>query len=380
MSARFLIVTSNPARFDARWRELAIFEEFSMAVSADLADLDPNSLLEAEALLLAETPSEVNIPEFLKRVRSDFANSDLPVIVAVAPTDRAASAIWAAGASSVIEEPAEPHSVFVQARNLVKARRARSTERRAIRDLHNSVRRLADVILDLADAVTPGLRIRGDEVSWIAGQMAARFNVPGEFLEELVTAARLHGVGSAFLRERSHAPADPWRWASATAGELRQIPALSGVAELVTLSAEHWDGSGRAGLQRGQIPLRARIIRVSVDLVEEALAHDPEMGSEALRHAAHALSVHKGTRYDPAVVAELELLFAEQELSMDRVRWVSVEDLKPGMKLAEDLVTASGVKLLAAGGVISAGSLRTITRRHVTDPIAHAIPVETGDR
>jgi hypothetical protein len=157
------------------------------------------------------------------------------------------------------------------------------------------------------------------------------------------------------------------------------IPALSGAGELVSLSAEHWDGSGRGGLQRGQIPLRARIIRVAVDLVDVAFAGGDEPTPESLQQASRLIGGHRGTRYDPAVMAELDMMLSAGEPASERVRWVSVEELRPGMKLAEDLVTSSGVKLLAAGGVISAGSLRTISRRHVTDPIAHTIPVQPID-
>jgi len=112
-----------------------------------------------------------------------------------------------------------------------------------------------------------------------------------------------------------------------------------------------------------------------VDLVEASLRISADHDTGSLVAAAATLAPHAGTLYDPAVVAEVELMLLAAEPNTRDVRRVAVEELEPGMQLAEDLVTASGVKLLAAGGVLTSASLALITRRHQSDPIVHAVKV-----
>ena len=87
------------------------------------------------------------------------------------------------------------------------------------------------------------------------------------------------------------------------------------------------------------------------------------------------MSLHTGTRYDPAVLAELALVVSSgyEDTESTRVEPLRVEQLTEGRMLVNDLCTASGVKLLSAGSVLTSASLRLIAERHALDPIVHAV-------
>ena len=110
---------------------------------------------------------------------------------------------------------------------------------------------------------------------------------------------------------------------------------------------------------------------MAVDLVNAA-ARRPELG---LAGAIPVLRPHTGTHYDPAVLAEAESVAEDNAWEEEGVERLVLDRLEPGMLLEEDLVTASGVKLLARGGVLTSASLAAVARRHVTDPIVHALKI-----
>jgi len=380
MSGRLLLAAHEVPLQQALSRLLHERGGFQVRLVATPDVLGHAELARFDGIVMAGLGLGLDMLAVLRRLRADDSTRDLPVVLLISREDQAVAA-WAAGADGVFPETVDPAVLLARLATLVACWQRREGDRTRSRDLAESVRCFTDFAMELADAASPGLRSRGDEIAWIAGQLATRFRVPEEFYDDLLIAARLHGIGRAMLHDPPGAEPDPWRWAAVTASELNTIPSLRSTAELVAGSGEHWDGSGRpAGLQRGMIPLRSRILRVAVDLVDQAEKF--ERGHDAAGFAAAAASLlpHAGTLYDPAVVAEVEAMLLSNEPNAQEVRRVPVEQLEPGMMLAEDLVTASGVKLLAAGGLLTSASLATITRRHLSDPIVHAVRVRVAPR
>jgi len=307
----------------------------------------------------------------LRQLRGHASTRAIPVILIAGPRISPAQA-WSAGVDAIVTEPLDTVGLVAQVHALVARRRVEEIEQRRVRELEESVARLIDLAIALADAATPGLSAHGDAVGRLAERLAERFAVPDEFRRDLILAARLHAIAQPMLSGPEPADPDPARLSTATAAELRVVPVLCDASDLVASSGEHWDGTGRpAGLQRGQIPLRARIIRVAVDLVNAA-ARRPELG---LAGAIPVLRPHTGTHYDPAVLAEAESVAEDNAWEEEGVERLVLDRLEPGMLLEEDLVTASGVKLLARGGVLTSASLAAVARRHVTDPIVHALKI-----
>lgn len=231
---------------------------------------------------------------------------------------------------------------------------------------------MLETLLDLA---RPGAAERGRRLAGSALQLAERFEVPSVFVPDLALAARLHEVGS--LADRPSAgPASPrpehWRSTLVSKAVLENVEELREAALLIEAIRENWDGTGFPGrLQRGQIPFRSRILRVLIDFYAEldgaAISGHPMSAADA----AGRLSAHAGTWYDLVVISQLEASVGggSEEGEMPARFVLPVSELAPGMVLAEDLYTSSGVKLLARGSALTRGCVDVILERHQSDPI-----------
>ena len=251
------------------------------------------------------------------------------------------------------------------------------------REMENRFDQLLELLVSLVDLSVPGAAARSLDTTRLAANLAARFEVPEVLLKDLEISARIHEIGklpSMGDRGSGEGPedvleGDQWRYAAAAETLLAQVAGLEGAAELIGAIYENWDGTGHPRrLRQGQVPLRSRILRLVVDYLAAlgSVTPDPVGAVESLQH-------HAGTRYDPLAFAYLDALVRASATSQDwksgRVN-VPILALAEGMVLADDLYTASGVKLLARESTISAASLEAILRRHRSDPMVHGAWVE----
>jgi hypothetical protein len=241
---------------------------------------------------------------------------------------------------------------------------------------------VVEMLETLLELARPGSVERGRRLAGSAVQLAERFEVPSIFVPDLALAARLHEVGSLADRLRAGAAiGDDWQSTILAKKVLEKVDEFRGAAAVVEALRENWDGSGHPGrLQRGEIPFRSRILRVLVDFYAEldhaALSGRPISAAEA----AGRLSGHAGTWYDPVVVNQLEVsVGASDETGVSARFVVPVSELAPGMVLAEDLCTSSGIKLLARGSTLTRGCLDIILQRHQSDPVITGAWVERAN-
>ncbi|MGE0554603.1 MAG: HD domain-containing phosphohydrolase [Gemmatimonadales bacterium] len=241
---------------------------------------------------------------------------------------------------------------------------------------------LLDLLAHLVDLRVPGAAERGAENARLAAALADHFEVPVGLRRDLEVAIRLHEIGKVVLQSETATEGpedilegDDWRYVVAARELLERTEGLMPAAELIGAAFENWDGTGHPDrLRQGQIPLRSRILRVLIEY--QRLRERPATASPEA--ALAALQTHSGTRYDPLVIAYLEGALradAGEATRPTRVR-VGVGQLEPGMVLAEDLCTSSGMKMLAAGAVLGEGTIETIRRRHQSDPIVHGVWVD----
>jgi hypothetical protein len=165
-------------------------------------------------------------------------------------------------------------------------------------------------------------------------------------------------------------------WASAVAARsiLERVAGLEGAAEIVGALYENWDGTGMPGhLLQGQIPLRSRILRAVTDYFAALDRSDPESPNAAVA----SIMEHKAVRYDPLVLVHLEAIVSGQgtAIGKDDRRVIPITALEPGMVLADDLYTSSGIKLLARGTRLGTAALEAIRRRHRSEPIHHGATI-----
>lgn len=132
------------------------------------------------------------------------------------------------------------------------------------------------------------------------------------------------------------------------------IPALAGPATLLAQLHERHDGSGLPqGLAGEAIPMAARLLAAAADY-EAMRCGAMVRGELSQAEALELMRADAGHRYDPQVV----LLFAESLVAPTpaprRTRQLALDQLQPGMELADDLQVREGFVLLPAGRVLDA--------------------------
>jgi response regulator RpfG family c-di-GMP phosphodiesterase len=134
------------------------------------------------------------------------------------------------------------------------------------------------------------------------------------------------------------------------AGLLRSIPRMEAVAEIIACQERRFDGSGAFadGRKGTDIPFGARILKAVLDFDSmESRDHSPPAALDCMRG--------RTGWYDPEVLEALGRLPWED--TGYRLRSVRGAELRPGMVLAEDLASASGVLLMRKGQHITDASL-----------------------
>jgi putative two-component system response regulator len=291
------------------------------------------------------------------------------------------------GVDDVLVRPITPWELGNKVATLLRLKQRHDqlrSDKLEVERLHHSVTQRFDQLLTLlvhlVDLSVPGAAVRGAEIATLAGRLAERFDIPPILRGDLEVAARLHEIGKVVLDRETDGEGpedvlegDAWRYVVAAKELLEQTEGLGPAAELIGSIFENWDGTGHPDrLRQGQIPLRTRILRLLIDYQAQlARTGDPIAAFEALQPYA-------GTRYDPLAVAYFDAIIRaskEDDWQESRVR-VPIASLEPGMVLADDLHTSSGVKLLAKGARLTDAQVDTILRRHRSDPIVHGAWIE----
>ncbi len=150
----------------------------------------------------------------------------------------------------------------------------------------------------------------------------------------------------------------------------RYHPQLSLLSPILSSLAENWDGSGFPEHRRAwEIPLAARLFRLAVDF-EEMLWLSPQppaiVAAYLERYARQAYDAH---------LLPLISQYAELRESRSDILAVGLHELQPGMVLAHDLRTRTGLTLAAAGTVLTPQLIERLARLHTNDPIVGVILV-----
>ncbi|MDH4392075.1 MAG: response regulator [Aquabacterium sp.] len=246
----------------------------------------------------------------------------------------------------------------------------------AHRDIEAQFTLAVTVFSGLLEMRQDGIAGHARRVAELAQRTAARLGLDAAGQRDVQLAALLHDIGKiGFPDAMLGKPVSKFTTDEVTRyqrhpadGEAALMPLvkLQGVAVLVRQHHERFDGRGFPdGLRGPGILLGARILAVASDydgLISGNLAervYPTDAAKAALREAVNS-------RYDPQVVeallAEVDAMAATARADVE----VDVSNLRPGMKLAADLLTAKGVVLLPAGHVFQAAliaKLRDLAER-----------------
>ncbi|MDZ4862439.1 MAG: response regulator [Gemmatimonadota bacterium] len=322
---------------------------------------------------------EMNGFEFCRRVREEPSLAGCLFVVLSGFSDtRLKVEGLNSGVDDYLTKPIEVPELIARVRASLRLKRLQDelrNDKQEMEGLHGELGRsfeqLLALLLHLLDLGLPGAADRGKRLTALVRQVAARFDIPPSLLPDLELAAQLHEIGRVVDR-RADGPAQPgWHHALVATSLLESVERLKGVTEIIGGIYEHWDGTGSPNhFVSGQIPLRARVLRVCLDFLQ-LVDGDGTTPSQPPADVIASLQAYAGTHYDPLALVHLESVVLDRPIEEWRATrtQVSVEQLRVGMVLAADLLTSSGIKLLTRGTTITDSMLTVIQRRHLADPI-----------
>jgi adenylate cyclase len=201
-------------------------------------------------------------------------------------------------------------------------------------------------------------------VADLSQRLGRKFELPEMAVQELMVAGLLHAIGKLGLPdELIRTPLDRLSGEQtkqymlhALKGQnvLMPLESLAGAGRIIRHQYERYDGRGTpAALSGEEIPLGARILAVVRDFeaLRSGAVADARVPDERV---VSVLVSQRGHRYDPQVVDHFVALLSEPgALQPHGTRLVSSQELAPGQRLAEDLITPEGVLLLTKDSVIT---------------------------
>jgi response regulator RpfG family c-di-GMP phosphodiesterase len=292
------------------------------------------------------------------------------------------------GADDYVNKPYHPDEFLSRVRVLLRIKMLQdslekeSDELRHTNEaLNQNFEGMINLLTTLITLRIPNAAGRGSDAARLCRWMAERLNIDTDMMVLIDLAARFHEIGKITLtdgllqvRPDQMTMEQKRRMAESTlfAEKLMLgIQQFRGLAKWLRHQMENYDGSGYPDKLRGEeIPIEARLLR-AVNFIEELSAEvvgNTEMFSEILQRA-------RNTILDPRIAQLIsEYIFVNTNAAwMQGKRQVSVFELKEGMKLAADLSTGSGKKLLPKETVISESVLERILSQHHYDPIISGI-------
>ena len=146
------------------------------------------------------------------------------------------------------------------------------------------------------------------------------------------------------------------------------------IANVVIHIYENYDGSGLPDkLEKGNIPLASRILRVVIDF--DDLFNQKKFETNKI---VSMLEAESRRLYDFRVVVLLDqyLAFRSSQLKVPTERPIEIDELKEGMTLSRNVVTESGLKIAVVGTLLNPESVERIQTIAKTDPIIGKIYVK----
>ncbi len=326
--------------------------------------------------------------EFCRRVKTDpRLSSTLFVILSGVADPEVRIEGVKHGADDYLVKPLPFDQIKTRVRDLLRQKGPRGAEagQPAEPGSMAPVNQVLQLLIHLVDLACPGAVNRAGQIAGAAEWMAENLNMPADARRQLHLAAYLEESGKLGL-DASLARGNPlqmteldWEAHRVYAGMayvvLQHVSVFQQASILVRHLFENWDGSGIPDhLQQAQIPQGSRILRVLVDFFSGL---DRSSESESRGALLHRLGNGAGKSYDPEIFASLAL-YVQQHLDAVLARaqhLVAIEELRPGMRLAADLITASGMLLLRENEVLTDHEIAGILRHDAIDPFVFNVSV-----
>jgi HD-GYP domain-containing protein (c-di-GMP phosphodiesterase class II) len=269
-----------------------------------------------------------------------------PVMENLGPTGDAAAHGGSDAAERVVFPPPRPEVRRHRAalRVLMDAAESPETDAYAQQELRALLLGSIKVLTEVLAARDREIMTHCHRVASTAVAIAMELELPPEEIERIKLASMIHDIGKLAIPEvilRKPSPLSPAEWQLVRqhpergAAMLADAEPFSRLADLVLYHQESYDGTGYPdGLAGAQIPLGARIIRVS-DTFDALISDRPYRPRKSLEEAKAELRRMAGTTLDPGVVDTLLRLLEtmsplERELIMRRDRDLLADPSPPG--------------------------------------------------
>jgi response regulator RpfG family c-di-GMP phosphodiesterase len=157
------------------------------------------------------------------------------------------------------------------------------------------------------------------------------------------------------------------------AGLVQEIPRFGSVARILRLMGKNFDGSGEPIAEYaagGHIPLGARLLHILVEMDRKTT--DKFRGREVLEWM-----LGQPNRFDAALIGRM-LKRPETRTTDASTFETGIDDLKPGMVVLEDVVSASKQCLLRAGTAVTQMSINILKEWDHQDPLPVKVRVRVG--
>jgi hypothetical protein len=244
-------------------------------------------------------------------------------------------------------------------------------------------KQLTSILLGILEIRIPGARDRADTAKAVAEFLTERLGIESGNRQNIIFGAILHELGKIGLPDEI--VGKHYNTVSAEMLTVFQNYTTIGTVILSTMTGyresaeavhhqlENYDGSGFPdGLMGNEITVGARILRAIVfqeDL--QASGFPTEIIIDRIRHAMHTILDIK--------IANLLIEFLQEQSEKTRTDCnrlkISLDRLKTGMVIAEDVFAASGIKLIPKGVKVKEKMIEVLMARNNADPIIGGIYV-----
>jgi putative nucleotidyltransferase with HDIG domain len=212
------------------------------------------------------------------------------------------------------------------------------------------------------------------KVAEIAAYMAKKLDLADTDIRQIEIAALLHEIGKFGIPDKLiEKRPDQYSISEkeileqhpvSGADLLKSYPGFETVSKIIRHIHERYDGNGvPSQLKADAIPLGSRIISV-------ANYFESRQRQDASADFAEELLYHSQTRFDPGIVRLMNQYIEQYHRdNSEDIYNMRLYDLKPGMVLAQDVFTKSGIKLMLKDTKLTEELIERVARYNRIDPI-----------
>jgi response regulator RpfG family c-di-GMP phosphodiesterase len=230
--------------------------------------------------------------------------------------------------------------------------------------------------------------IHARTVSTLVADVARKIGLDVEAVTRVKLAALLHDIGkfgslSLTLNKRlddmSESESSEYRQHPARGEQMfTHVEELAEILPLIRGHHEAYNGNGFPdGLKGEEIPLGARLIAIADHIDRSARSVTHYRADYAMMNARY----HAGTQLDPHLIEKFQgitgvVYFEKRNVTALEELEIGYKEIVPGMVIARDVESGTGMLLMQRGKVLDEGSVAIIRSHYVKNPPPHGIFIQ----